>query len=94
MPKFEVISIEEAKEATKEADWLERMYGEEFDVDFGECNCDPSCNKPATVAHPVLEKVMVCSDCFEGLEAAFNDDAVMHYHAGAVISVEKNNNVR
>ena len=85
MPKFELVSIEEAKEVTKEADWLERMYGEEFDIDFGECNCDPSCNKPATVAHPVLEEVMVCDGCFDGLELELNNEALTHYHAGIVI---------
>jgi len=92
MPEFEVISIEEAKEATKEADWLDEKFGEEYDIDFGECNCDCSCKDPAEVMHPVLEKVMVCSDCFKGLDAEFNDDAVMHYHAGRVISLEENNN--
>ena len=36
MPKFELISLEEAKEATKKVDWLERKYGQEYDTDLGE----------------------------------------------------------
>jgi len=87
MPKFEVIPIEEAKEATKIADWLDEKFGEEQDIVpyYGDCNCNSSCTEPATQLHPVLERVMVCDDCFDGLEAELNDDSVVHYHAGTVI---------
>jgi len=87
MPKFELISIEEAKEATKEADWLDEEFGEEYDIVpyYGDCNCDCTCKELATQLHPVLEKVMVCDSCFAGLEAESNDASMMHYHAGTVI---------
>ena len=39
MPKFELISIEEALEATKETRWLDEKFGEEHETDLGECNC-------------------------------------------------------
>jgi len=37
MPKFELISIKEAVEATKETRWLDEKFGEEYDIDFGDC---------------------------------------------------------
>ena len=37
MPKFELISIEEALEATKETRWLDEKFGEEYDIDLGDC---------------------------------------------------------
>ena len=36
MPKFELISIEEALEATKETRWLDEKFGEEHDIDLSE----------------------------------------------------------
>ena len=36
MPKFELISIEEALEATKETRWLDEKFGEEHDIDMSE----------------------------------------------------------
>ena len=36
MPKFELISIEEALEATKETRWLDKKFGEEHDIDMSE----------------------------------------------------------
>ena len=33
MPKFEVISIEEALEATKETRWLDEKFGEEYELE-------------------------------------------------------------
>jgi hypothetical protein len=36
MPKFELISIEEALEVTKETRWLDEKFGEEHDIDMSE----------------------------------------------------------
>ena len=50
------------------------MVNEEVDIQIAiDCGCDYcECSELATVMHPALEKVMLCSECFEGVNAEFN----------------------
>ena len=40
MPKFEVVSIEEALEATKETRWLDEKFGEEYELEAENIDTD------------------------------------------------------
>jgi len=49
------------------------MVNEDVDTQIAiDCGCDCGCPELAVVIHPALEKVMVCLECFEGLDAEFN----------------------
>jgi len=64
MPKFEVISIKEALEATKETRLLDEKFGEEYEIDPEPRTCY-NCNNPYTITYGESAIYDLCPDCYE-----------------------------